>query len=67
MYMEGSSKAILAVLLAILLAACLAFWPQAKFVARLLTDLIYMNARDGWHSLVTYLQLFWQQHNSFSN
>ena len=66
MYMEGSTKGFLAVLFAVLLAVSLAFWPETKFVLRFLGDLLFMNGRDGWHSLMTYLHLFWQNHNPFT-
>lgn len=62
MYMEGSTKGILAILAAVLLAVALAFWPQTKFVARFLFDLIVMNSKIGFQDLLLSLQQYWQQH-----
>ncbi|GEM_PF-5677079 len=67
MYMEGSTKGLLSLLAAILLVVSVAFWPQTKFVARFLYDLLIMNALDGIHYLVTSLQQYWQLHNPLSH
>lgn len=66
MYMEGSTKGILSVLAATLLAVAVAFWPQTKFVARFLYDLLIMNAKIGIQDLLFFLQQYWQQHNPLS-
>ena len=62
MYMEGTTKGILAILAAALLVVALAFWPQTKFVARFLFDLVVMNSKIGLQDLLLSLQQYWQQH-----
>jgi hypothetical protein len=61
--MEGSTKGFLAIVFAILLVVSIAFWPQTKFVARFLSDLIVMNGRTGLQSLLEYLH----QHSPFAH
>jgi hypothetical protein len=62
MYIEGTTKGILAILAAVLLVVALAFWPQTKFVARFLFDLVVMNSKIGFQNLLLSLQQYWEQH-----
>lgn len=62
MYMEGTTKGILAILAATLLVIALAFWPQTKFVARFLFDLLAMNGKSGFQDLLYTLEEYWKLH-----
>ena len=62
MYMEGTTKGILAILAATLLAVALAFWPQTKFVTRFLFDLLVMNGKSGIQNLLHFLDQYWKLH-----
>ena len=63
MYMEGSTKGFLAILFAVLLVVCVAFWEQTKLVARIIFDLIALNARAALQPLLEFLH----QHSPFSH
>ena len=64
--MEGTTKGLLALMAAVLLVVSVAFWPQTKFVARFLYDLIIMNAKTAFQDLYHFLQQYWQLHKPFS-
>jgi hypothetical protein len=59
MYMEGSTKAFVAVIFAILLVLAITFWPQTKFLARFSYDLARLNLKALLESLIQYILHHW--------
>ncbi|HUO58879.1 MAG TPA: hypothetical protein VMV05_11950 [bacterium] len=59
MYVEGSTKSFFSFLLAVLIVFSAAFWPQAKFIARFLFDLLCINARQQFQLFLQFLHQHW--------
>ncbi len=57
MYSEGSSKGILAILGAVVLAAAASNWTQTKFLLKFLWDLVVLNTSPILHQIGLLLHL----------
>ena len=59
MYNEGTTKAIWAILIAVLLAVALAFKTQTLFLLRFVFDLVKLNAIEWLRGFLAYTSQHW--------